>query len=162
MSVAPVMPVVTGTKSARSLLVVVAEHVDALDELGLVAAPAGGGCGRLGGLPALAARTFSAAGSRWTRAWMGMVRALGLLRGGDLGGGGEAGAELVEIFAGELVEGDDDFEVLGLFGAGGGLAGGDAGGAEEGLVADFGDVAFEDAAGQGIDGDVGGLVRARR
>ena len=36
--------------------------------------------------------------------------------------------------------------------------GGDAGGAEEGLVADLGDVAFEDAAGEGIDGDVGGLV----
>ena len=40
--------------------------------------------------------------------------------------------------------------------------GGEAGGAEEGLVADLGDVAFEDAAGQGIDGDVDGLVEARR
>ena len=57
-----------------------------------------------------------------------------------------------------LIEGDDDLEVLGLFGAGGGLGGGDAGGAEEGLIADFGDVAFEDAAGEGIDGDVGGLI----
>ncbi len=37
--------------------------------------------------------------------------------------------------------------------------GGEAGGAEQGLVADLGDVAFEDAAGEGIDGDVGGLVR---
>ena len=63
---------------------------------------------------------------------------------------------------GSLVEGDDDLEVLGLFGAGGGLAGGDAGGAEQGLVADLGDVAFEDAAGQGIDGDVGGLAESRR
>ncbi len=86
---------------------------------------------------------------------MGMVRALGLWA--------------VVIFAvverpgrrssdAGLVEGDDDLEVLGLFGAGGALAGGDAGGAEEGLIADLGDVAFEDAAGQGIDGDVGGLV----
>ena len=62
----------------------------------------------------------------------------------------------------ELVEGDDDLEVLGLFGAGGGLRGGDAGGAQQGLVADLGDVAFEDAAGQGIDGDVGGLAELRR
>ncbi len=60
--------------------------------------------------------------------------------------------------AGGGIEGDDDLEVLGFFGAGGALAGGDAGGAQEGLIADLGDVAFEDAAGQGIDGDVGGLV----
>ncbi len=38
------------------------------------------------------------------------------------------------------------------------MASGDAGGAEEGLVADLGDVTFEDAAGKGIDGDVDGLV----
>ena len=87
-----------------------------------------------------------------------MVRALGLVRDGDLSGGGKAGAKVVEMFAGELVEGDDDLEVLGLFGAGGGLRGGDAGGAQQGLVADFGDVAFEGAAGEGIDGDVGGLA----
>ena len=57
-----------------------------------------------------------------------------------------------------LIERDDDLEVLGFFGAGGGLRGGDAGGAQQRLVADFGDVALEDPAGKGIDGDVGGLV----
>ena len=59
-----------------------------------------------------------------------------------------------------MIEGDDDLEVLCLFGAGGALAGGDSGGAEQGLIADLGDVAFEDPAGQGIDGDVGGLVES--
>ena len=69
---------------------------------------------------------------------------------------GEAGAQIV----GGLVERDDDFEVLGLFGAGGGLRGGDAGGAQQRLVADLGDVALEDLAGKGIDGDVGRLADA--
>jgi hypothetical protein len=41
------------------------------------------------------------------------------VRGGDLGGGGEAGAQLVGWMPVGLVEGDDDLEVLGLFGAGG-------------------------------------------
>ena len=59
-----------------------------------------------------------------------------------------------------VIEGDDDLEVLRLFGSGGALRGGEAGRAKQGLVADLGDVALEDAAGQGIDGDVGGLVRA--
>ena len=76
------------------------------------------------------------------------------MRRGDLGGGGEAGPQLV----GGLVEGDDDLEVLGLFGAGGGLRGGDAGGAQQRLIADQGDVALEDLAGKGVDGDVGGLA----
>jgi hypothetical protein len=57
-----------------------------------------------------------------------------------------------------VVEGDDDLEVLGFFSAGGGLRGGDAGGAEQGLVADQGYVSFEDFAGQGVDGDLGGLA----
>ena len=35
---------------------------------------------------------------------------------------------------------------------------GDAGGAEERLIADFGDVAFEDLSGEGVDGDVGCLA----
>ena len=70
----------------------------------------------------------------------------------------EAGAQ----FVGGVVEGDDDLEVLGFFLSAGGLAGGDAGGAQQGLVADLGDVAFEDLAGKRIDGDVGGLVRGRR
>ena len=87
-------------------------------------------------------------------AWMGSESTLDLVRGGDLGGGGEAGAQLV----GGIVERDDDLEVLGLFGAGGGLRGGHAGGAQQGLVADQGDVALEDLAGQGVDGDVGGLA----
>ncbi len=68
--------------------------------------------------------------------------------GGDFGGGGEAGPEVGRC----LVEGDDDFEVFGFLGTGGALGGGEAGGAEEGLVADFGDVAFEDATGESVDG----------
>ena len=44
MSVAPVMPVVTGTKWTRSFLWSIAEHVDALDELGLGGGACGGGC----------------------------------------------------------------------------------------------------------------------
>ena len=76
------------------------------------------------------------------------------MRGRDLGGGGEAGTQL---FGGNF-EGDDDLEVLGLFGSGGALAGGDAGGAEQGLVSNLGNFAFEDAAREGVDGDVGGLA----
>ena len=142
---------------------VVAEHVDALDELRLAARRLRM-CGeaRLGGLPALAARTFSAAGSRWTRAWMGMVRALGLCavvifavveRPGrsssrSTPGSGSRVTTTLKSLASSVPVVD--------------LAGGDAGGAEQRLVADLGDVAFEDAAGQGIDGDVGGLVELRR
>jgi len=54
------------------------------------------------------------AGSRCTRAWMGMVRVLGLSATVIFGGGGEAGAEVFEVCFGNLVEGDDDLEVLGL------------------------------------------------
>ncbi len=75
--------------------------------------------------------------------------------GGDFGRGGETGTEIVR----GLVQSDDDLEVFGFFRSGGALRGGEAGGAEEGLIADLGDVAFEDPAGQGIDGDVGGLVQ---
>ncbi len=77
-----------------------------------------------------------------------------LVRGGDLGGAGEAGTE-IDL---DGVEGDDDLEVLGLFGAGGGLRGGDAGGAQQRLIADFGDLAGEGLAGEGVDGDVGRLA----
>ena len=38
------------------------------------------------------------------------------------------------------------------------MRGGHAGGAEQGLVADQGDVALEDLAGEGVDGDFGGLA----
>ena len=61
--------------------------------------------------------------------------------------------------SGGVVQGHDDLEVLGLFGAGGALRGGEAGGAEQGLVADFGDVALEGTAGKGVNGDVGGLAK---
>ena len=73
-----------------------------------------------------------------------------LLRGGDLRRAGEAGAQLVR----RLIESDDHFEVFGFFNAAGGLAGGDAGRAQESLVANFGDTAFEDFAGQSVDGDI--------
>ena len=61
-------------------------------------------------------------------------------------------------FVGGSVERDHDLEVLGLFSAGGGLRGGDAGGAKQGLIADQRDVALEDLAGKRVDGDVGGLA----
>ena len=61
-----------------------------------------------------------------------------------------------------VVEGNDNFEVLGFLHAAGGLAGRDAGGAQEGLIADLGDVAFEDFAGQSVDGDVGFLADCGR
>ena len=38
------------------------------------------------------------------------------------------------------------------------MGGGEAGGAEDGGVADFDDVAFEGATGHGVDGDVGDLI----
>ena len=76
---------------------------------------------------------------------MGSESTFDLARGGDLGRGGESGPQLV----GGLVERDDDLEVLGLFGAGGGLRGGDAGGAQQRLVADQGDVALEDSCREG-------------
>ena len=75
---------------------------------------------------------------------------VGLVGGGDLGRGRQAGAQLV----GGVVEGDNYLEVLGLLGAGGGLRGGYAGGAKQGLVADQRDVALENLAGEGVDGDV--------
>ncbi len=50
-----------------------------------------------------------------------------------------------------VVEGDDDLEVLGFFRAGGGLRSGDAGGAQQRLIADQGDVSLEDLAGNGVD-----------
>jgi hypothetical protein len=91
---------------------------------------------------------------------MGMVRVLGFCATVILAVVERPGRSSSRWFAGGLVEGDDDLEVLGLFGAGGGLRGGDAGGAEQGLVADLGDVALEGAAGEGVDGDVGGLAQA--
>ena len=62
MSVAPVTPVVTGTKSTRSLPLVGAEDIDALDELRL--GGGGGGAVVVGNLPWLSASIFSMAGSR--------------------------------------------------------------------------------------------------
>jgi hypothetical protein len=85
---------------------------------------------------------------------------VGAVGDGDAGGGGEAGAEVAEVVFGYSVQGNDDLEVLCLFGAGCGLGGGDAGGAEEGLVADLGDVALEDAVGERVHGDIGGLAHS--
>ena len=143
-----------GDEVSALLLVVGLEHVDALDELGLGGCAGGSGCAASGRLAAVCGEDFLCGGVSLDERLDGDGEGVGLVGGGDLCGGGEAGAEVV----GGLVEGDDDFEVFGFFGAGGALRGGEAGGAEEGLVADLGDVAFEDAAGQGIDGDVDGLV----
>src|ERR1035438_2114690 len=57
---------------------------------------------------------------------------IGLVRRGDLGGGGEARAQL----ACRVVERDDHLEVLGFFSACGRRGGGLAGGTQERLVAD--------------------------
>ena len=59
-----------------------------------------------------------------------------------------------------VVQRDHDLEVLGLLGAGGGLRGGYAGGAQQGLIADQRHVPFEDLAGQGVHGHIGGLADA--
>ncbi len=77
-----------------------------------------------------------------------------LLRGGDLRRGREAGPQ----FLGGLIERDDDLEVLCLFSAGGRLRSGNAGGAQQRLIADQGHVSLEDLAGHGVDGDIGRLA----
>src|SRR6185437_16700242 len=74
--------------------------------------------------------------------------------GRDFGGARKAWTKL----AGWAVERDHDFEILRFFGAGGGLGGGNAGGAEQRLVADKCDVTLENFIGQGIHSDVGGLA----
>src|SRR6185437_10847508 len=66
--------------------------------------------------------------------------------GRDFGGARKAWTKL----AGGAVERDHDFEILRFFGAGGGLGGGNAGGAEQRLVADKCDVTLENFIGQGI------------
>ena len=58
----------------------------------------------------------------------------------NLGGGREARAE---SFC-RRVNGDDDLEVLGFLLTAGGLAGGDTGRPQQGLIADLGDMALED------------------
>src|SRR6185312_8275675 len=67
--------------------------------------------------------------------------------GGDFCGRREARFQL----GAGLVKRNDHFEVLGFFLSAGGLAGGEAGGAEQRLIAYLGDMAFEDLAGNGID-----------
>ena len=76
------------------------------------------------------------------------------MRGGDFGGGGKAGPQFVV----RIVERDHDLEVLGFFGAGGRLRSGDAGGAQQRLIADQGDVSLEDLAGNRVDGYIGRLA----
>src|SRR5579859_7361313 len=78
----------------------------------------------------------------------------GLVGRGDLGGGGEAWTKRIV----GNIEGNDNLEVFRLFSACGRLRGGNAGGAQDGLIAHQGYVALEGASGQGVDGDVGGLA----
>ncbi len=85
---------------------------------------------------------------------MGTRQDVVFVRGGDLSCGRESGAELFR----RAIEGHDNFEILGFFSTAGALAGGDAGGAEQRLVADQRYVTFEDLARQGVDGDVGSLT----
>jgi hypothetical protein len=112
---------------------------------------------RFWGLPALSAkRAFSAHGVALDERLDGDGEALGLWAVVILAVAERPGRRSSRPRPG--IEGDDDLEVLGFLGAGGALAGGDAGGAEQRLVADLGDVALEDAAGERVDGDVGGLA----
>jgi hypothetical protein len=141
-----------GDEACAEAAVVVGDEVDTLDQLVLFSR---GGVGRGGGGFAVVLEEFILGdGIALDQGLDGNGEGVGLVRGGDLGGAGEAGTEI--DFGG--VEGDDDLEVLGLFGAGGGLRGGDAGGAEEGLIADLGDLTGEGLVGEGVDGDLGGLA----
>ncbi len=89
-------------------------------------------------------------------AWMGSESTFGLCAVVILAVVRESGAQ----FVGGRVQRDHHLEVLGLLGAGGGLRGGHAGGAQQGLIANQGHMAFEDLAGQGVHGDFGRLADA--
>src|SRR5580704_1947682 len=73
---------------------------------------------------------------------------------GDLGGGGEAGTQILR----RIGDGHNHFEVFGFFAGGGLLGGGYAGGADDGVVSDFRNRAVEDLVGNSIDGHFGGLA----
>ena len=131
--------------------VVGGDEIDALNELRLgrrLYGRAGGGFAVVGG------EIFLSGDVALDEGLDGDDERVGLVCGGDFGGGREAGTQVGRCF----VEGNYDFEVFGFFGASCALGGGEASGAEEGLVADFGDVAFEDAAGKCVDGDIRGLA----
>ena len=117
MSVAPVMPVVTGTNLARSLPFIFVGDEHALHRVGF--GRRRGGCRLNAALVLDVVHCRIVHGQRLN----GQRKHIRLVGGGDLGGAGEAGAQ----FVGGTVESDHDLEVLGLFGAGGGLRGGDAG-----------------------------------
>src|ERR1017187_1997646 len=139
-----------------------AESVDALVQHGLGGNGGAGrwsGCRGAGQLSIVPGEDLFHGGIALNQRLNGDDESVGFLRDRDLCGGGETGTEVVELLRGELVEGDDNLEVLGLLGASGGLRGGDSGGAQQRLVADLGDMAFEGAAGERIDGDVGGLAQ---
>ena len=148
-SVAPVMPVVTGTNLALSLPSYAFHDVDALHGRGF-AGRGGTGCGLHAALGLVVVRVVHDQGLD------GQGEHAELVGGSDFGSGGEAGPQI----GGRIVEGDDDLKVLGFFSAGGGLRGGYAGGAEQGLVAGQGYMAFENFAGQGVNGDIGRLADA--
>src|ERR1022692_3912721 len=69
---------------------------------------------------------------------------------GDFGGTGEPRADFIR----RVVHGDYHLEVFGFLAGDGALRGGDAGGAQNGGVADFGHMAFEGLVGNGVDGDL--------
>ncbi len=141
-----------GDEANAEAVVVLGDEIDALDEVGLLArSRRSGGGGRLAVILEESGFLCRIAHDQRLN---GDGEGVRLVRGGDLGGAGEAGTE-IDLGG---VEGDDDLEVLGLFGAGGGLRGGDAGGAQQGLIADFGDLAGEGLAGEGVNGDARGLA----
>ena len=69
---------------------------------------------------------------------------------GYLRGARKSRADLVR----GIVQGDNDFEILGFLAGNGALGGGHAAGTQNRGVADLGDVALEGLVGDGVDGDV--------
>src|SRR5271168_5079482 len=109
-------PPMTSMSVEPEFLVVIAKQVDALSDLRL-----GGGSGRRGGeaggrFACVGGENLFGGGVALDEGLDGNGEGVWLVRRGDFRGCGEARAELVEIDAGGGIEGDDDLEVLGLFG----------------------------------------------
>ena len=76
----------------------------------------------------------------------------------DLRGGGKSGTQVLR----RVLQRDHDLEILGFLAGRSLLRRGDAGGADDGVVADLGDDCLENLLGNGVDGDFGGLSQTSR